>query len=234
MELEKKHILIVDDDTRICDLLEKFLSKNGYLVSAVHSAEQARQILAGLEFDLIILDVMMPRESGIELTSHLREKNKTPIILLTAKGDAEDRILGLEAGADDYLPKPFEPMELLLRIKAVLRRTGENLIYKDNINQIISFGELSFDTERNELWDDQNLIYLTSSESKIMQIFSKSIGVPITRFDLIKALRTNGKPMNDRAIDVQITRLRRKIERNPKEPRYLQTLRGIGYMLTAD
>lgn len=234
MELEKKHILIVGDDTRICDLLEKFLSKNGYLVSAVHSAEQARQILAGLEFDLIILDVMMPRESGIELTSHLREKNKTPIILLTAKGDAEDRILGLEAGADDYLPKPFEPMELLLRIKAVLRRTGENLIYKDNINQIISFGELSFDTERNELWDHQNLIYLTSSESKIMQIFSKSIGVPITRFDLIKALRTNGKPMNDRAIDVQITRLRRKIERNPKEPRYLQTLRGIGYMLTAD
>ena len=234
MELEKKHILIVDDDTRICDLLEKFLSKNGYLVSAVHSAEQARQILAGLEFDLIILDVMMPRESGIELTSHLREKNKTPIILLTAKGDAEDRILGLEAGADDYLPKPFEPMELLLRIKAVLRRTGENLIYKDNMNQIISFGELSFDTVRNELWDHQNLIYLTSSESKIMQIFSKSIGVPITRFDLIKALRTNEKPMNDRAIDVQITRLRRKIERNPKEPRYLQTLRGIGYMLTAD
>ena len=234
MELEKKHILIVDDDKRICDLLQKFLSKNGYLVSAVHSAEQARQILAGLEFDLIILDVMMPRESGIELTSHLREKNKTPIILLTAKGDAEDRILGLEAGADDYLPKPFEPMELLLRIKAVLRRTGENLIYKDNINQIISFGELSFDTERNELWDHQNLIYLTSSESKIMQIFSKSIGVPITRFDLIKALRKNGKPMNDRAIDVQITRLRRKIERNPKEPRYLQTLRGIGYMLTAD
>ena len=234
MELEKKHILIVDDDTRICDLLEKFLSKNGYLVSAVHSAEQARQILAGLEFDLIILDVMMPRESGIELTSHLREKNKTPIILLTAKGDAEDRILGLEAGADDYLPKPFEPMELLLRIKAVLRRTGENLIYKDNMNQIISFGELSFDTVRNELWDHQNLIYLTSSESKIMQIFSKSIGVPITRFDLIKRLKTNGKPMNDRAIDVQITRLRRKIERNPKEPRYLQTLRGIGYMLTAD
>tara|TARA_B100000989_G_scaffold282908_2_gene248380 strand:- start:182 stop:886 length:705 start_codon:yes stop_codon:yes gene_type:complete len=234
MELEKKHILIVDDDTRICDLLEKFLDKNGYLVSAVHSAEQARQILAGLEFDLIILDVMMPRESGIELTSYLREKNKTPIILLTAKGDAEDRILGLESGADDYLPKPFEPMELLLRIKAVLRRTGENLIYKDNINQIISFGEVSFDTERNELWDHQNLIYLTSSESKIMQIFSKSIGVPITRFDLIKALRTNEKPMKDRAIDVQITRLRRKIERNPKEPRYLQTLRGIGYMLTAD
>ena len=234
MELEKKHILIVDDDTRICDLLEKFLDKNGYLVSAVYSAEQARQILAGLEFDLIILDVMMPRESGIELTSHLREKNKTPIILLTAKGDAEDRILGLEAGADDYLPKPFEPMELLLRIKAVLRRTGENLIYKDNINQILSFGEVSFDTERNELWNHQNLVYLTSSESKIMQIFSKSIGVPITRFDLIKALRTDGKPMNDRAIDVQITRLRRKIERNPKEPRYLQTLRGIGYMLTAD
>ncbi len=234
MELEKKHILIVDDDTRICDLLEKLLIKNGYLVSAVHSAEEARQILAGIEFDLIILDVMMPRESGVELTSHLREKNNTPIILLTAKGDVEDRILGLEAGADDYLPKPFEPTELILRIKAVLRRTGENLIYTDNISQILSFGSVRFDTERNELWDRQNLIYLTSSESKIMQIFSKSIGVPITRIDLIKALRTDEKPMNDRAIDVQITRLRRKIERNPKEPRYLKTLRGIGYMLTAD
>ena len=234
MELEKKHILIVDDDTRICELLEKFLSKNGYLVSAVHSAEQARQILAGLEFDLIILDVMMPGENGIKLTSHLREKIITPIILLTAKGDAEDRIRGLEAGADDYLPKPFEPMELLLRIKAILKRTGENLIYKDNINQILSFGTVSFDTERNELWDHQNLIYLTSSETKIMQIFSKSIGVPITRFDLIQSLRTDGKPINDRSIDVQITRLRRKIERNPKQPRYLQTLRGIGYMLTAD
>ena len=125
-------------------------------------------------------------------------------------------------------------MELLLRLKAILRRTGENIIYKDNINQILSFGEVSFDTERNELWDHQNLIYLTSSESKILQIFSKSIGIPITRFDLVKALRTDGKPKNDRAIDVQITRLRRKIENNPKEPRYLQTLRGIGYMLTAD
>ena len=234
MEFEKKHILIVDDDTRICDLLEKFLRKNDYRVSTVYSAEQARQILAGLEFDLIILDVMMPGENGIKLTSHLREKTKTPIILLTAKSDTEDRILGLEAGADDYLPKPFEPMELHLRIKAVLRRTGENLIYKDNNNQILSFGEVSFDTDRNELWNHQNIIYLTASESKIMQIFSKSIGIAITRFDLIKSLRTDGKPMNDRAIDVQITRLRRKIEKNPKEPRYLQTLRGIGYMLTAD
>ena len=234
MELEKKHILIVDDDTRICDLLEKFLDKNGYLVSAVHSAEQARQILAGLEFDLIILDVMMPRESGIELTSHLREKNKTPIILLTAKGDAEDRILGLEAGADDYLPKPFEPMELLLRIQAILRRTGEISLNRNKNNPILSFGDVSFDTERNELWDNGKLIYLTSSEAKIMQIFSQSVGIPITRFDLIKAMQNDGKNMNDRAVDVQITRLRRKIEKKTKEPRYLQTIRGIGYMLTAD
>ena len=234
MELEKKHILIVDDDTRICDLLEKFLDKNGYLVSAVHSAEQARQILAGLEFDLIILDVMMPRESGIELTSHLREKNKTPIILLTAKGDSEDRILGLEAGADDYLPKPFEPMELLLRIQAILRRTGEISLNRNKDNPILSFGDVSFDTERNELWDNGKLIYLTSSEAKIMQIFSQSVGIPITRFDLIKAMQNDGKNMNDRAVDVQITRLRRKIEKKSKEPRYLQTIRGIGYMLTAD
>ena len=160
MELEKKHILVVDDDTRICELLEKFLSKNGYLVSAVHSAEQARQILAGLEFDLIILDVMMPRESGIELTSHLRKKNKTPIILLTAKGDAEDRILGLEAGADDLLPKPFEPMELLLRIQAILRRTSEISLNRNKDNPILSFGDVSFDTERNELWDNGKLLSL--------------------------------------------------------------------------
>ena len=125
MKDQKKHILIVDDDTRICDLLEKFLNKNGYLVSTVHNAEQARRLLLGLEFDLIILDVMMPGESGIELTVDLRKNNKTPILLLTARGEAEDRILGLEAGADDYLPKPFEPMELLLRIQAILRRTGE-------------------------------------------------------------------------------------------------------------
>lgn len=234
MKDEKKHILIVDDDTRICDLLEKFLNKNGYLISTVHNAEQARRLLLGLEFDLIILDVMMPGESGIELTVDLRKKIKTPILLLTARGEAEDRILGLEAGADDYLPKPFEPMELLLRIQAILRRTGEISLNRNKNNPILSFGDVSFDTERNELWDNGKLIYLTSSEAKIMQIFSQSVGIPITRFDLIKAMQNDGKNMNDRAVDVQITRLRRKIEKISKEPRYLQTIRGIGYMLTAD
>ena len=234
MKDEKKHILIVDDDTRICDLLEKFLNKNGYLISTVHNAEQARRLLLGLEFDLIILDVMMPGESGIELTVDLRKKIKTPILLLTARGEAEDRILGLEAGADDYLPKPFEPMELLLRIQAILRRTGEISLNRNTNNPILSFGDVSFDTERNELWDNGKLIYLTSSEAKIMQIFSQRVGIPITRFDLIKAMQNDGKNMNDRAVDVQITRLRRKIEKISKEPRYLQTIRGIGYMLTAD
>ena len=234
MKEEKKHILVVDDDTRICDLLEKFLNKNGYLISTVHNAEQARRLLLGLEFDLIILDVMMPGESGIELTADLRKNNKTPILLLTARGEAEDRILGLEAGADDYLPKPFEPMELLLRIQAILRRTGELSLNRNKDNPILSFGDVSFDSERNELWDNGKLIYLTSSEAKIMQIFSQSVGIPITRFDLIKAMQNDGKNMNDRAVDVQITRLRRKIEKISKEPRYLQTIRGIGYMLTAD
>ena len=234
MKEEKKHILVVDDDTRICDLLEKFLNKNGYLISTVHNAEQARRLLLGLEFDLIILDVMMPGESGIELTADLRKNNKAPILLLTARGEAEDRILGLEAGADDYLPKPFEPMELLLRIQAILRRTGEISLNRNKDNPILSFGDVSFDTERNELWDNGKLIYLTSSEAKIMQIFSQSVGIPITRFDLIKAMQKDGKNMNDRAVDVQITRLRRKIENKTKEPRYLQTIRGIGYMLTAD
>ena len=177
---------------------------------------------------------MMPGESGIELTVDLRKKIKTPILLLTARGEAEDRILGLEAGADDYLPKPFEPMELLLRIQAILRRTGEISLNRNKNNPILSFGDVSFDTERNELWDNGKLIYLTSSEAKIMQIFSQSVGIPITRFDLIKAMQNDGKNMNDRAVDVQITRLRRKIEKKSKEPRYLQTIRGIGYMLTAD
>ena len=234
MKEEKKHILVVDDDTRICDLLEKFLNKNGYLISTVHNAEQARRLLLGLEFDLIILDVMMPGENGIELTVDLRKNNKTPILLLTARGEAEDRILGLEAGADDYLPKPFEPMELLLRIQAILRRTGEIPLNRNKDNPILSFGDVSFDTERNELWDNGKLIYLTSSEVKIMQFFSQSVGIPITRFDLIKAMQNDGKNMKDRAVDVQITRLRRKIEKKTKEPRYLQTIRGIGYMLTAD
>ena len=221
MKEEKKHILVVDDDTRICDLLEKFLNKNGYLISTVHNAEQARRLLLGIEFDLIILDVMMPGENGIELTVDLRKNNK-------------DRILGLEAGADDYLPKPFEPMELLLRIQAILRRTSEISLNRNKDNPILSFGDVSFDTERNELWDNGKLIYLTSSEVKIMQFFSQSVGIPITRFDLIKAMQNDGKNMNDRAVDVQITRLRRKIEKKTKEPRYLQTIRGIGYMLTAD
>ena len=213
---------------------EKFLNKSGYLISTVHNAEQARRLLLSLEFDLIILDVMMPGESGIELTVDLRKNNKTPILLLTARGEAEDRILGLEAGADDYLPKPFEPMELLLRIQAILRRTSEISLNRNKDNPILSFGDVSFDTERNELWDNGKLIYLTSSEAKIMQIFSQSVGIPITRFDLIKAMQNDGKNMNDRAVDVQITRLRRKIEKKTKEPRYLQTIRGIGYMLTAD
>ena len=164
----------------------------------------------------------------------LRKNNKTPILLLTARGEAEDRILGLEAGADDYLPKPFEPMELLLRIQAILRRTGEISLNRNKDNPILSFGDVSFDTERNELWDNGKLIYLTSSEVKIMQFFSQRVGIPITRFDLIKAMQNDGKNMNDRAGDVQITRLRRKIEKKSKEPRSLQTIRGIGYMLTAD
>ena len=234
MKKVQNHILIVDDDTRICELLEKFLKKNDYLTTSVHSAEKARRLLSGLAFDLIILDVMMPGESGIELTLHLRKKNKTPILLLTARGEPEDRISGLEAGADDYLPKPFEPKELLLRLKAILRRTGENSIQKNNFNKILSFGEVSFDTERSELWDNENLVYLTASETKIMQVFSQSLGMAITRLELINEMKSDGKQMNDRAIDVQITRLRRKIERKPKEPRYLQTVRGIGYMLTAE
>ena len=228
------HLLIVDDDERIRSLLQQFLIQSDYLVSTAEDAEQARTLLSAIEFDLIILDVMMPGQDGISFTAELRKlQNKTPILLLTARGETEDRIKGLEAGADDYLPKPFEPKELLLRINAILRRMPD-LKEDQMVPKTLNFGNLSYDVARNELWEGQNQVRLTTTESQLMKIFTSALGEPISRADLVTSLGRDISSAQDRAIDVQITRLRRKIEINPSQPRYLQTVRGAGYMLLFD
>ena len=228
------HLLIVDDDERIRSLLQQFLIQNNYLVSTAEDAEQARTLLSAIEFDIIILDVMMPGQDGISFTTELRNlQNKTPVLLLTARGETEDRIKGLEAGADDYLPKPFEPKELLLRINAILRRMPD-LKEDQMMPKTLSFGNLSYDVARNELWEGANQIRLTTTESQLMKIFTSVLGEPISRADLVASLGRDVSSSQDRAIDVQITRLRRKIEVNPSQPRYLQTVRGAGYMLLFD
>ena len=228
------HLLVVDDDERIRSLLQQFLVQDGYLISTAENAEQARILLTGIEFDLIILDVMMPGQDGVSFTGELRNLgNNTPILLLTARGETEDRIKGLEVGADDYLPKPFEPKELLLRINAILRRMPD-LKEDKMMPKTLDFGNLRYNVARNELWDGENQVRLTTTESQLMKIFTSALGEPISRADLVMSLGRDISLAQDRAIDVQITRLRRKIEVNPSQPRYLQTVRGAGYMLLFD
>ena len=228
------HLLVVDDDERIRSLLQQFLVQSNYLVSTAEDAKQARTLLSAIEFDLIILDVMMPGQDGISFTAELRTlQNNTPLLLLTARGETEDRIKGLEAGADDYLPKPFEPKELLLRINAILRRMPD-LKEDQMMPKTLSLGHLKYDVARNELWEGENQIRLTTTESQLMKIFTSALGEPISRIDLVTSLGRDVSSAQDRAIDVQITRLRRKIEVNPGQPRYLQTVRGAGYMLLFD
>ncbi len=228
------HLLIVDDDERIRSLLQQFLVQSDYLVSTAEDAEQARTLLSAIEFDLIILDVMMPGQDGVSFTAELRTLQiNTPILLLTARGETEDRIKGLEAGADDYLPKPFEPKELLLRINAILRRMPD-LKEDQMMPKTLSLGHLKYDVARNELWEGETQIRLTTTESQLMKIFTSALGEPISRVDLVTSLGRDVSSAQDRAIDVQITRLRRKIEVNPGQPRYLQTVRGAGYMLLFD
>ncbi|MFU8778575.1 MAG: response regulator [Roseovarius sp.] len=227
------HLLIVDDDERIRGLLRKFLMRHGFLVSIARDAAHARRVLAGLDFDLIVMDVMMPGESGIELTRTLRITHKTPILLLTAKGETTDRIEGLEAGADDYLPKPFEPKELLLRINAILRRMPEP---EQALTQpkVVHLGPVRYDIERAELSRAGKPVRLTATEVQLMRIFAENLRKPVSRAKLVEDLGRDGGQAQERAVDVQITRLRRKIESDPKQPRYLQTVRGEGYMLSSD
>ncbi|SEW41801.1 two-component system, OmpR family, phosphate regulon response regulator OmpR [Cognatiyoonia koreensis] len=233
MIADDAHLLIVDDDERIRTLLQKFLSRNGFLVSGARDAAHARRILAGLEFDLIVLDVMMPGEDGISLCRDLRQTITTPILLLTAKGETDDRIKGLESGADDYLAKPFEPKELLLRINAILRRVPQ--VEADPIApKVLHMGPVRYDIARGEMWNGDDMVRLTATESQLMRIFSASPGEAMTRARLVEELSRSGGQTQERAVDVQITRLRRKIEVDPKQPRYLQTVRGAGYMLAPE
>jgi len=233
MNNDDAHLLIVDDDERIRGLLQKFLMRAGFLVSTARDAAHARRILSGLEFDLIVLDVMMPGEDGMALCRDLRQTITTPIMLLTAKGGTDDRITGLEAGADDYLAKPFEPKELLLRINAILRRVpaAEPAVV---LPKVLNMGPVCYDIERGEMWHGDELVRLTATESQLMRIFSGCPGEPVTRTRLVEELSRSGGQTQERAVDVQITRLRRKIEVDPKQPRYLQTVRGAGYMLAPE
>lgn len=227
------HLLIVDDDERIRKLLQQFLSRNGFWTTSARDADHARRLLAGLDFDLIVLDVMMPGDDGITFTKELRQTRDTPILLLTAKGESTDRISGLEAGADDYLPKPFEPKELLLRINAILRRVPptEEVV---ETPKSLRLGDIIYDIDRGEMWRGEELIRLTATEVALMKIFATCPGEAVSRAKLVEDLGRDRGQAQERAVDVQITRLRRKIEADSKQPRYLQTVRGAGYMLAPD
>ncbi len=231
-DLMQAHLLIVDDDERIRSLLQKYLVRQGFWVSSARDGAHARRLLEGLDFDLIVMDVMMPGEDGISLTRFIRETRQTPILLLTAMGEAADRIKGLEAGADDYLPKPFEPKELLLRVNSILRRIPTPT--QDTVVKTLMLGEKSYDIERMELWQDNELIRLTATEVQLMKIFSATPSEAVSRSSLVEQLGRDQGQAQERAVDVQITRLRRKLEKDPKQPRYLQTVRGAGYMLAPD
>ena len=233
----KKHILIVDDDERIRKLLKKFLAKHGYRVSTAGNSAIARQLNQYVKFDILIIDIMMPGEDGLSLTRSLSNLNKTPILLLSAKVETSERILGLEMGADDYLSKPFEPRELLLRVDAILKRCSPKI----EIIMVpeISIGYLKYNLSRQELWQGSKKINLTSAETKLLQILAQRPNSVINRDELLTNLSirnfTTANIKNTiRSVDVQIKRLRQKIELDPKNPCYIKTVRGSGYILQPD
>ncbi len=220
------HVLVVDDDQKIRDLLARYLTEQGFRVTTAADAASARAGMRGLEFDLILLDVMMPGESGLDLARELKATRTVPICMLTARSEPEDRIEGLEAGVDDYLPKPFEPRELLLRLRNILRRgTGSN-----GANEEIQMGDYVFHVGRGELKHGEASVKLTERERDLLRQLAQRMGTPVPRHELSADDSTG----NDRAIDVQINRLRRKIETDPSNPVYLQTVRGKGYILYSD
>lgn len=220
------HILVVDDDQKIRALLGRFLGGHGFRVTEASDAAAARSYMRGLSFDLVLLDVMMPGESGLSLARDLKATRPVPICMLTALAETEDRISGLEAGVDDYISKPFEPRELILRIRNILRR-GQ---VPDQSRDEIRMGACSFNITRGELKRDEETIRLTERERDLMRLFAQRIGVPVPRHELSSDESTG----SERAIDVQINRLRRKIEADPSNPVYLQTARGKGYILFTD
>jgi two-component system phosphate regulon response regulator OmpR len=235
--MSERHLLVVDDDDRIRGLLKEYLTRAGFRVTGAQDAGSARRMLNLLDFDLMILDVMMPGEDGLALTRSIRAeggpKAQTPILMLTARGLAEDRIEGLTSGVDDYLPKPFDPQELLLRIEAILRRTGGR---KGRVAERLSLGRCALDLGRGELFCDDAPVRLTEAESNLLRRLAQTPNVPVDRMELAQGAGPIPEVIDGagRAVDIHVTRLRRKIEADPKNPRYLQTVRGIGYMLAPD
>ncbi|WP_417425754.1 response regulator [Hoeflea sp.] len=221
------HLLVVDDDTRIRDLLSRYLTEQGFRVTTAADAAEARRKLDGIDFDLLIIDVMMPGESGLSLTRSLREIKTVPILMLTALAEGDARIDGLEAGADDYLPKPFNPRELVLRINNILKRGGQPTTPK--VEQVV-FGPYTFIIARRELKKSGEVVRLTDREREIMVTFAENAGETVPRHELV----SGDIEVGERTIDVQINRLRRKIEEDPANPVWLQTVRGIGYRLSVE
>jgi two-component system phosphate regulon response regulator OmpR len=219
------HLLLVDDDRRIRDLLSRFLANEGYRVTTAKSADDARAKLLGLHFDMLILDVMMPGESGFDLARFIRASSAVPIIMLTARHEAESRIEGLQIGADDYVAKPFETRELVLRIGNILKRTTPVPVTRP---ESISFGPYIYHLERGELRQGEEIVHLTDREREMLRVLAVAPGETVPRGAL-----TGGGTVNERAVDVQINRLRRKIEHDPANPLFLQAVRGIGYRLVA-
>lgn len=220
------HILVVDDDDRIRTLLKRYLTDNGYIASLAANGEEAKQLMDSVEFDLLIVDVMMPGISGFDLTEKIRSASNIPILLLTARGLPEDRIEGFERGADDYLSKPFEPRELLLRVNALLRRARP----QTRDRQTLVFGDCTFAPGRGELRRGDELVRLTAAELALLRALAQKPGEAILRATLAEQTAA----VMERSVDVQVTRLRKKIEIDPKTPIYLQTIRGVGYALMPD
>ena len=222
MKKFKAHILIVDDDDRIRELVKQYLEENNYLISTANSAEDAEKKINLIKFDLIVLDIMMPGQSGLDFTNKNKKKIATPIILLTAKGEASDRIEGLEIGADDYLAKPFEPKELLLRIKNILEKTK----LKEQ-KRVVNFSNINIDLNKLLIVKDSKEFKINITEKTILEKMINSPGQTFTREEIGNLINLD----KERSIDVIITRLRKKIEKDPKNPKFLQTIRGAGYVL---
>jgi two-component system phosphate regulon response regulator OmpR len=224
--------LVIDDDQRLRDLLRRYLVESGFRVTTAGDAAEARAKLQSMAFDLLILDVMMPGETGLQLTESLRRTNPVPILLLTAMAEPENRIDGLERGADDYLTKPFEPRELVLRIRNILARVASvNAAPQSPVVEELQLGTMRFDLKRSALYRGDDAVHLTEAETALLVALARQPGEPVSREALSLEAQCSG---NLRTVDVQMTRLRRKIERDPKFPRYLQTVRGTGYVLKPD
>jgi two-component system phosphate regulon response regulator OmpR len=231
---EQPHILVVDDDRRLRDLIARYLGDQGYRVLTAVDAADARTKLKNLTFDLLVLDVMMPGETGLELTADLRTDSDVPILLLTARSESEDRIVGFENGADDYLTKPFEPKELVLRIQSILKRTKPNR-EQPTQRRLVRFGEFLFELDRRRLFRGEEPVYLTEAETDLLSQLAIRAGEAVSREELSPSTVENAEEgPTSRLVDVQMTRLRRKIESDPRFPRYLQTVRGRGYLLQLD